>query len=125
MVSTRVLLEGPRIEPLLEQVRNSYGVGARIVSAEKVRTGGLGGFFARQRYEVAIEVDAPTAAADQKGGAGMASKYDMASTDNMASTADPAGQAQPASLAALLELVEASQDRFRSLWRDRSSRPPR
>lgn len=54
---TRVLLEGPAIEPLLAQVRDEYGPSARIISADKVRIGGLGGFFARQKYELSIEVD--------------------------------------------------------------------
>ena len=53
---TRLLLEGSEIEPLLEQIRDEYGAAARIVSADKVRSGGLGGFFARQRYEVSVEV---------------------------------------------------------------------
>lgn len=61
---TRVLLEGPKIEPLLEQVRRDYGPTAKIISAEKVRTGGLAGFFARQRFELSVEVgDEPPAAA--------------------------------------------------------------
>jgi hypothetical protein len=63
---TRVLLEGPQIEPLLEQVRQEYGPGARIISAEKVRSGGVGGFFSRQRYELSIEVDDDTDAPAQQ-----------------------------------------------------------
>ena len=53
---TRVLLEGPAIEPLLAQVREEYGSGVRIVSADKVRSGGFGGFFAKQHYELSVEV---------------------------------------------------------------------
>jgi len=41
-----VLLEGPAIEPLLAQVRQEYGSGVRIISADKIRSGGFGGFFA-------------------------------------------------------------------------------
>jgi hypothetical protein len=56
------LLEGPEIEPLLTQVREEYGTGVRIISADKVRSGGLGGFFAKQRYELSVEVpDQPAA----------------------------------------------------------------
>ncbi|MFC7479742.1 hypothetical protein ACFQX7_06510 [Luedemannella flava] len=99
-MSTRVLLEGPAIEPLLEQVRSEYGAAARIVSAEKVRTGGLGGFFAKQRYEVAIEVEEPTAPSVTAPAASSPSAPAAGATDE---------------LAALLELVEASQDRFRNL----------
>jgi hypothetical protein len=55
-VPTRVLLEGPAIEPLLAQVREEYGSSVRIISADKVRSGGFGGFFAKQRYELSVEV---------------------------------------------------------------------
>jgi hypothetical protein len=51
-----VLLEGPAIEPLLAQVRQEYGSGVRIISADKVRSGGIGGFFAKQHYELSVEV---------------------------------------------------------------------
>ncbi|GLW33947.1 hypothetical protein [Actinoplanes regularis] len=53
---TRVLLEGPAIEPLLAQVRDEYGSRVRIISADKVRSGGIGGFFAKQHYELSVEV---------------------------------------------------------------------
>ncbi|GAA2647863.1 hypothetical protein GCM10010436_73270 [Paractinoplanes durhamensis] len=56
---TRVLLEGPAIEPLLAQVRDEYGSGVRIISADKVRSGGVGGFFAKQHYELSVEVPDP------------------------------------------------------------------
>jgi hypothetical protein len=59
-VPTRVLLEGPAIEPLLAQVRQEYGSGVRIISADKVRSGGIGGFFAKQHYELSVEVPDPT-----------------------------------------------------------------
>ncbi|WP_130509400.1 hypothetical protein [Krasilnikovia cinnamomea] len=54
-----MLLEGPAIEPLLAQVREEYGSGVRIISADKVRSGGFGGFFAKQHYELAVEVPDP------------------------------------------------------------------
>jgi hypothetical protein len=59
-VPTRVLLEGPAIEPLLAQVRDEYGSKVRIISADKVRSGGVGGFFAKQHYELSVEVPDPT-----------------------------------------------------------------
>jgi hypothetical protein len=55
-----VLLEGPAIEPLLAQVRDEYGSKVRIISADKVRSGGVGGFFAKQHYELSVEVPDPT-----------------------------------------------------------------
>ncbi|MFC4067269.1 hypothetical protein [Actinoplanes subglobosus] len=55
-----MLLEGPAIEPLLAQVRDEYGSAVRIISADKVRSGGIGGFFAKQHYELSVEVPDPT-----------------------------------------------------------------
>ena len=49
--------EGPDLEALLEQVRTELGSGTKIVSANKVRTGGVAGFFARENYEVIVEHD--------------------------------------------------------------------
>ena len=56
-MQTRLLLEGPAIEPLLARVHAEHGPRARIVKAERVRAGGFGGFFARERFEVTVEVD--------------------------------------------------------------------
>ena len=56
MSSTHLRLEGPDLPSLLEQVRAEYGPGARIVHAERIRRGGVGGFFARERYHVEVEV---------------------------------------------------------------------
>lgn len=56
MSALHLLLEGPDLETLLDQVRTQYGPGARIVQAEKVRRGGLGGFFARELFTIQVEV---------------------------------------------------------------------
>src|ERR1043165_8896578 len=56
MVPTRLLLEGRDLEELLAQVRAEHGPDAVIVSAEKVRTGGVGGLFGTQKYELTVEV---------------------------------------------------------------------
>ncbi|MBL7254631.1 hypothetical protein [Paractinoplanes lichenicola] len=90
---TRVLLEGPAIEPLLAQVRDEYGSRVRIISADKVRSGGVGGFFAKQHYELSVEVPDPNE-----------DRNDMASRMKTADT----GQH---SLERLLERAE-SQDRL-------------
>jgi hypothetical protein len=55
-VPTRLLLEGPDITELLARVRAEHGDAARIVKAEKLRVGGFGGFFAKLRYEVVLEI---------------------------------------------------------------------
>ena len=56
-----MLLEGPDIRTLLAQVREEHGPDARIVHAERVRSGGVGGFFAKQRFEVTVEIDGAAA----------------------------------------------------------------
>lgn len=49
--------EGADLETVLEQVREELGSGTKIVSANKIRSGGVGGFFARERFEVIVEHD--------------------------------------------------------------------
>ncbi len=38
------------------RVREEMGPDATIVRAERVRTGGIAGFFAREHYELTVEV---------------------------------------------------------------------
>ena len=54
---TQLQLEGPELEPLLGRVRSELGPHARIVHAEKIRSGGVAGFFATERFELTVEVD--------------------------------------------------------------------
>jgi hypothetical protein len=49
--------EGPDLETLLDRVRAELGDGVRIVAANRVRRGGLGGFFSREHYEVIVDRD--------------------------------------------------------------------
>ncbi len=56
MAPKRLLLEGPAIEPLLEKVWAEHGPDVTIVKAERVRVGGVAGFFAREQFEVTVEV---------------------------------------------------------------------
>ncbi|MDT0165125.1 hypothetical protein Q9R32_06120 [Actinotalea sp. AC32] len=58
----RLLLEGEDLPALMARVKAEMGPGARIIKAEKVRTGGVAGFFARERYELTVEVPEPEAA---------------------------------------------------------------
>ncbi len=55
----RLLLEGSDIDELLERVRIEHGPDARIVHAEQKLVGGVGGFFAKRRFEVAVALDHP------------------------------------------------------------------
>ena len=51
-----LLLEGEDLPGLMLQVRDRFGPRATIVRAERVRRGGLAGFFAREHYELTVEV---------------------------------------------------------------------
>jgi hypothetical protein len=83
-VSTTLLLEGDDLEALLERARSEGGPDARIVRAEKVRQGGVLGFFAKERFEVALEV--PDRGVDLRPSA----RYAAATTTDPVIT-DPAG----------------------------------
>lgn len=54
-MASRRLFEGPNIEKLLARIQSELGPAAQVVSAEKVRRGGMGGFFARETYQVIVE----------------------------------------------------------------------
>jgi hypothetical protein len=56
-VPQHLLFEGPDLEDLLAHVRAQHGAAARIVKAERVRSGGVAGFFAKQTYEITVSVD--------------------------------------------------------------------
>lgn len=58
-MSTRLLLDGQDLRALMLRVRDEMGPGATIVRAERVRTGGIAGFFAREHYELTVEVPDP------------------------------------------------------------------
>ena len=49
--------EGKNLESVLEEVRNRFGDMATIVEANRLRKGGLGGFFAQERFEVVVDVE--------------------------------------------------------------------
>ncbi|WP_432493421.1 hypothetical protein [Kineococcus gypseus] len=56
-MSTHLLLEGPDLQDLLAQVRDDHGDAARVVRAERIRSGGVAGFFTKERYEVTVEMN--------------------------------------------------------------------
>ena len=72
-MSTQLQFEGPDLPSLLEQVRAEDGPDARIVHAERIRRGGVGGFFARERYHVEVEVTEVRAATAGPAGRGASS----------------------------------------------------
>jgi hypothetical protein len=58
-----MLLEGPDLRGLLREIESNYGRDFKVIQAEQVRSGGIGGFFAKQHYEVTIEIVDPRLAA--------------------------------------------------------------
>lgn len=64
---TQQAFDGDTLEAALARVTETCGPAARIMQADKVRTGGFAGFFARERYEVIVEVDDPGDAATGAG----------------------------------------------------------
>ena len=63
-MSLRMLLEGPDLKGILREVETNYGRDFHVIQAEQVRSGGVGGFFTKQHYEVTIEIANPKMAAD-------------------------------------------------------------
>ncbi|HTZ09375.1 MAG TPA: hypothetical protein VMB72_09900 [Acidimicrobiales bacterium] len=47
--------EGPDVEVLLDRIRREVGPDAKINGAEKIRVGGVLGFFAKEQYRVLVE----------------------------------------------------------------------
>ncbi len=48
------------LEDVLEHMRGELGADARVVAANRVLKGGLGGFFSKEHYEVIAEIGALT-----------------------------------------------------------------
>lgn len=105
-MASQLRFEGAVLEDVLEQVRRDVGRGARIVAANRVRRGGVAGFFAREHFEVIVEApgrgaedDAPArpavpaAGRDRRGGTGRvrvpASILDLAEAVNETERAAP------------------------------------
>lgn len=95
MATSQQAFDGDTLEAALARVAEVCGPRARITQAEKVRTGGLAGFFARERYEVLVEVGEP----------------------DPASATIPAGPSVAPSVEpmSLLELAEQVSDRERTV----------
>lgn len=53
--SEEVVVEAPTVEAALEAVTTQMGTGCLIVGAEKVRSGGVGGFFGKETYRVTVQ----------------------------------------------------------------------
>lgn len=93
--------EGNTVEEVLAEVRATFGADAEIVEANKVRRGGLGGFFAKESVEVTAR---PRRRGRRRAGAAGAAGASAAGTESAA--ANPAGSAG-AGAASLLDLAAA------------------
>lgn len=99
---TRLLLDGEDLPALMRRVKAEMGPGARIVKAERVRTGGIGGFFAKEHYELTVEVPDPVHP-------GRRIQERAAAAD--ARAAGAAGPAVPVGIDALLAAADAAEGR--------------
>lgn len=68
-MASQLRFEGGELEELLERVRTEVGPDARIVAANRIRQGGVAGFFAREGYEVVVDL-AGEEAGRSRGGRG-------------------------------------------------------
>lgn len=58
-MTTHLLLKGESLDALRAQVVAEHGPSARIIKAESVVQGGIGGFLAKRYFEVTVEVPTP------------------------------------------------------------------
>lgn len=103
-MSKRLLLEGSDLETLLLRVRAEMGPQARVIKAERVRTGGVGGFFAKERFELTVEM--PEMAA----GAGIVDTDAPVRTAPLMTPASrgPVAPATPAGMSGIEALLDAA-----------------
>lgn len=88
--------EAATLEEALEQARREAGPEATAVEANRVRRGGVGGFFAKQYVEVVVEVaETATAAPAPAPVAGLAGMLDAADAEEAVTFTAPAPMAEP------------------------------
>ncbi|ARC55720.1 hypothetical protein AS850_01345 [Frondihabitans sp. 762G35] len=108
MTPTRIVMKGKTLDALATQVRVEHGPRARIVSAERVTSGGIAGLFSRTFVEATVELPERGRRAARPG-----------SQDARAAAAPPPAQrafepspAQRVGLAALLADAEDAEEAF-------------
>jgi hypothetical protein len=55
-LASQLRFEGAELDDVLARVRTEVGPDARIIGANKIRKGGIGGFFAKEGYEVVVDL---------------------------------------------------------------------
>jgi len=74
--------EGSNLESVLEEVRNRFGDTVTIVEANRLRKGGLGGFFARERFEVVVDIDEDEASDGSAATTELPAEYGLEATED-------------------------------------------
>jgi hypothetical protein len=69
-LASQLRFEGAVLEDLLDQVRTEVGPNARIIAANRIRKGGVGGFFAREGFEVIVDLSDESANGGARNGQG-------------------------------------------------------
>jgi hypothetical protein len=90
-LASQLRFEGGELEELLERVRTEVGPEARIVAANRIRQGGIAGFFAREGFEVVVDADG----AGNDGGGRSRSRRRSRSAAESASAPDSKSTAKP------------------------------
>jgi hypothetical protein len=73
-LASQLRFEGGELEELLERVRTEVGPEARIVAANRIRQGGVAGFFAKEGFEVVVDLAGSEADGADNSGRGSRSK---------------------------------------------------
>ncbi|WP_370327659.1 hypothetical protein [Euzebya sp.] len=106
-MATPQRFEGSSIEAVLAEVRTVLGSDAEIVEANKIRSGGLGGFFAKESYEVYATPGAGRSSTDSTGAAdGSAGVTGPAPTDPAPTGASASAASVSSVSASLLDLAD-------------------
>jgi len=109
-------LEGPDLDELLARVRRECGPEARIVQADRVRTGGIAGFFSRERFEVLVDVEDVTDPTELTDPTGLPDPTELPDTTELTEMADRVSRAER--FAALRRDSDSDSDvRGPCLWR--------
>jgi hypothetical protein len=94
--------EGPDVQVLLDQIRAELGPGAKINGAQKVRVGGVLGFFAKEHYRVVVETpgttsdESPSEAVSEAGASSTDDRSSRRVRRNKAARADTGVEAESA-----------------------------
>lgn len=107
-MSAQQRLEGPDLEALLAKVRADFGQRATILEANRVRRGGVGGFFSKESYEVVVDVDRGAGADDDSDGTD--DEFVPLTLDELASRVDDPAPDFAAALAAAVEQNAAAME---------------